>query len=74
MNSYIVYMHQTHIGGVELNMLPALAALLDGRRVSRAAARVGLSQQTMSRALQRLGRIFDDAPARIPALPAHHAG
>ena len=54
-------MHQTHIAGVDLNLLPALAALLEERHVSRAATRVGLSQPAMSRALQRLRRIFDDA-------------
>lgn len=54
-------MRQTHIGGVDLNLLPALAALLEERQVSRAAARVGLSQPAMSRALQRLRRTFDDA-------------
>src|ERR1700744_5973951 len=54
-------MHQTHISGVDLNLLPALAALLEERHVSRAATRVGLSQPAMSRALQRLRRTFDDA-------------
>ncbi|SPM39317.1 LysR family transcriptional regulator [Mycobacterium numidiamassiliense] len=53
-------MQQTHIGGVDLNLLPALAALLEERHVSRAATRVGLSQPAMSRALQRLRRTFDD--------------
>jgi DNA-binding transcriptional LysR family regulator len=54
-------MQQTHIAGVDLNLLPALAALLEERHVSRAAIRVGLSQPAMSRALQRLRRVFDDA-------------
>ncbi|AKS31413.1 LysR family transcriptional regulator [Mycolicibacterium goodii] len=54
-------MRQTHIAGVDLNLLPALSALLEERQVSRAAARVGLSQPAMSRALQRLRRTFDDA-------------
>jgi DNA-binding transcriptional LysR family regulator len=53
-------MQQTHIAGVDLNLLPALAALLEERHVSRAATRVGLSQPAMSRAMQRLRRIFDD--------------
>jgi DNA-binding transcriptional LysR family regulator len=53
-------MQQTHIAGVDLNLLPALAALLEERHVSRAATRVGLSQPAMSRALQRLRRLFDD--------------
>jgi DNA-binding transcriptional LysR family regulator len=54
-------MQETHIAGVDLNLLPALAALLEERHVSRAATRVGLSQPAMSRALQRLRRVFDDA-------------
>ncbi|MDV3125001.1 LysR family transcriptional regulator [Mycobacterium sp. 21AC1] len=54
-------MHHTHIAGVDLNLLPGLVALLEERHVSRAAARVGLSQPAMSRALQRLRRTFDDA-------------
>ncbi|MBU8814404.1 LysR family transcriptional regulator [Mycolicibacterium goodii] len=54
-------MRQTHITGVDLNLLPALFVLLEERQVSRAATRVGLSQPAMSRALQRLRRIFDDA-------------
>jgi DNA-binding transcriptional LysR family regulator len=57
----MVGMRQTHIAGVDLNLLPALVALLDERHVSRAAERVGLSQPAMSRALQRLRRTFDDA-------------
>jgi DNA-binding transcriptional LysR family regulator len=54
-------MRQRHIAGVDLNLVPALAALLDERHVSRAADRVGLSQPAMSRILQRLRRTFDDA-------------
>jgi DNA-binding transcriptional LysR family regulator len=57
----MIAMRQTHIAGADLNLVPALAALLDERHVSRAAERVGLSQPAMSRALQRLRRTFDDA-------------
>lgn len=53
-------MHATHIGQVDLNLLPPLAALLEERHVSRAAARTQLSQPAMSRALQRLRRHFGD--------------
>ncbi len=53
-------MHTTHIGRVDLNLLPALIALLEERHVSRAALRVGMSQPAMSRALQRLRRTLDD--------------
>lgn len=45
---------------VDLNLLPALAMLLEERSVSRAADAVGLSQSAMSRALQRLRRAFGD--------------
>jgi DNA-binding transcriptional LysR family regulator len=45
---------------VDLNLLVALAALLEERHVSRAADRIGLSQPATSRALQRLRRTLDD--------------
>jgi DNA-binding transcriptional LysR family regulator len=48
----------THIDRVDLNLLTPLVALLEERQVSRAAARVGLSQPAMSRALQRLRRVL----------------
>jgi LysR family transcriptional regulator, nod-box dependent transcriptional activator len=47
-------------GGMDLNLLVALEALLLERSVTRAAARVGLSQPGMSNALARLRRLFDD--------------
>lgn len=50
----------THMDRVDLNLLSPLVALLEERQVSRAAARVGLSQPAMSRALQRLRRLLDD--------------
>jgi DNA-binding transcriptional LysR family regulator len=50
----------THTERVDLNLLTPLVALLEERQVSRAAARVGLSQPAMSRALQRLRRLLDD--------------
>lgn len=53
-------MYPEHLSRVDLNLLPALMALLEERHVSRAANRVGLSQSAMSRALQRLRRLFDD--------------
>jgi DNA-binding transcriptional LysR family regulator len=53
-------MQQTHIGRVDLNLLPPLVALLEERHVSRAADRLALSQPAMSRALQRLRRHFGD--------------
>src|SRR2546429_7184414 len=56
----IVDMLMTHLGGVDLNLLPPLAALLEERQVTRAAERSGLSQPAMSRALARLRQLLDD--------------
>jgi DNA-binding transcriptional LysR family regulator len=46
--------------GVDLNLLVALDALLAERSVTRAGARVSLTQPAMSHALARLRRLFDD--------------
>src|SRR4051812_9374705 len=46
--------------GLDLNLLISLDALLQERSVSRAAARLGLSQPTLSTALARLRRHFGD--------------
>jgi DNA-binding transcriptional LysR family regulator len=53
-------MHRAHLENVDLNLLPALFALLEERNISRAAERIGLSQSAMSRALQRLRRVLGD--------------
>lgn len=53
-------MREVNLHGVDLNLLPALEALLRRRNVSQAAADAGLSQPAMSRALQRLRDLFDD--------------
>ncbi|WP_208297938.1 LysR family transcriptional regulator [Actinophytocola oryzae] len=53
-------MRTTQLQRVDLNLLVALAALLEERHVSRAADRIGLSQPATSRALQRLRRTLDD--------------
>jgi DNA-binding transcriptional LysR family regulator len=53
-------MRSVHVDQVDLNLIPALAALLEERHVSRAAERVSLSQPAMSRALQRLRRTLGD--------------
>src|SRR5256886_10284978 len=50
----------THLGGVDLNLLPPLAALLEERHVTRAAQRSRLSQPAMSRTLARLRQLLDD--------------
>jgi DNA-binding transcriptional LysR family regulator len=53
-------MRMTHLNGVDLNLLPPLAALLEERHVTRAAERSGLSQPAMSRTLARLRQLLDD--------------
>jgi DNA-binding transcriptional LysR family regulator len=45
---------------VDLNLLTALDALLRERSVTRAAARLGVTQSAMSRTLGRLRALFDD--------------
>ena len=56
----MVDMLVTHLHGVDLNLLPPLAALLEERHVTRAAERSGLSQPAMSSTLARLRRLLDD--------------
>jgi len=53
-------MQLTHIRRTDLNLLPALAVLLEERSISKAAARHHLSQPAMSRVLQRLRATFGD--------------
>lgn len=45
---------------VNLNLLAALAALLEERNVTRAAARMGVTQSAMSSSLAQLRALFDD--------------
>jgi DNA-binding transcriptional LysR family regulator len=45
---------------VDLNLLPALAAILEEKSVTRGAARLGLSQPAMSASLGKLRRHFGD--------------
>jgi LysR family nod box-dependent transcriptional activator len=52
--------HAMNLGGLDLNLLVALDALLRERSVTRAAAAVGLSQPGMSNALARLRALFGD--------------
>src|SRR5262249_40164285 len=49
-----------NLRSVDLNLLVALDALLSERHVTRAAARIGLSQPAMSNALGRLRGVFGD--------------
>lgn len=53
-------MADINLAGVDLNLLPALEALLRRRHVTRAAEDVGLSQPAMSRALSRLRDLLED--------------
>ncbi|MDX2203730.1 MAG: LysR substrate-binding domain-containing protein [Hyphomicrobiaceae bacterium] len=57
---YIHTMHQVNLNGIDLNLLPPLSALLSERNVTRAAAKVGMSQPAMSRALARLRALLGD--------------
>jgi DNA-binding transcriptional LysR family regulator len=57
---YIDDMHDVHLASVDLNLLVALDALLEARNVTRAAARVGLTQSAMSHALKRLRDLTGD--------------
>lgn len=58
---YIVIMHEVDFRRIDLNLLVALAALLEERNVTRAATRLGMSQPAASRALGRLRALFSDA-------------
>jgi LysR family nod box-dependent transcriptional activator len=49
-----------NLSSVDLNLLVSLDALLSERSVTRAAAKVGMSQPGMSSALARLRKLFDD--------------
>jgi DNA-binding transcriptional LysR family regulator len=53
-------MREINLAGLDLNLIPALEALLRRRNVTRAAADVGLSQPAMSRALARLRDLQGD--------------
>lgn len=60
-------MRQVNLSALDLNLLPALEALLRRRNVSQAAADVGLSQPAMSRALARLREVLGDTLlVRVP--------
>jgi DNA-binding transcriptional LysR family regulator len=53
-------MQDINLSGLDLNLIPQLAALLRRRNVTHAAHDVGLSQPAMSRALARLRDELDD--------------
>src|SRR4029077_9666753 len=54
-------MRGVHIRNLDLNLLQPLRALLEERHITRAAKICHLSQPAMSRALQRLRRMFGDS-------------
>jgi DNA-binding transcriptional LysR family regulator len=54
------YRGRVNIASLDLNLLVSLDALLQERSVTRAAARMGLSQPALSASLARLRRHFDD--------------
>jgi DNA-binding transcriptional LysR family regulator len=52
--------HVVNLTSLDLNLIVALRALLEERNVTRAGARIGVSQPAMSGSLARLRRYFDD--------------
>jgi DNA-binding transcriptional LysR family regulator len=58
-------MTESALAELDLDLLRTLAALLEERRVSSAAAKLGRTQPTMSRRLKRLREIFRD-PILVP--------
>jgi DNA-binding transcriptional LysR family regulator len=53
-------MNDVHLGAFDLNLLVALDALLAERSVTKAAARIGITQSAASHALSRLRRLTGD--------------
>jgi DNA-binding transcriptional LysR family regulator len=53
-------MNDVHLGAFDLNLLVALDALLSERSVTKAAARIGITQSAASHALSRLRRLTGD--------------
>ncbi|MEM9072185.1 MAG: LysR family transcriptional regulator [Myxococcota bacterium] len=53
-------MHETHLSQIDLNLLVYLDHLLRERSVTKAAARAGITQSAMSRALNRLREQLSD--------------
>lgn len=53
-------MNTAHLSTIDLNLLVALAALLEERSITRAARRLGVTQSAMSRTLGRLRDLLGD--------------
>ncbi len=58
---YILVMNEVHLESLDMNLLVALDALLEERNVTRAAARLGITQSATSHALARLRIVTGDA-------------
>src|SRR5882724_10241916 len=54
-------MDAVNLRNVDLNLLVVLAAVLEERSATRAAARLHVTQSAISNALRRLRALFDDA-------------
>jgi DNA-binding transcriptional LysR family regulator len=57
---YIMSMNEVHLGAFDLNLLVALDALLTERSVTKAAARIGITQSAASHSLSRLRTLIGD--------------
>lgn len=57
---YIMPMNAVHLGAFDLNLLVALDALLVEGSVTKAAARIGVTQSAASHALSRLQKLTSD--------------
>jgi len=57
----MLMMHDRTLSAIDLNLLVILRALLRERHVTRAAARIGLSQSATSHALARLRELYGDS-------------
>ena len=71
-------MHSPKLSSIDLNLLVVLEALLSERHVTRAAARVGLSQSATSHALTRLRALYRDpllvrSAGKLALTPRAHA-
>jgi DNA-binding transcriptional LysR family regulator len=75
----LMYMvHDGKLSSIDLNLLVVLEALLHERHVTRAAARVGLSQSATSHALTRLRELYGDpllvrSGSKLALTPRAHA-
>lgn len=70
--SYSRVVDTRRLRNLDLNLLLSLDALLEERNVSRAAERIGISQPSMSSALAKLRRHFDDALLQRSGNRYHH--